>query len=293
MRTSHVAGGLAAWIVAGYAFAEPARLPAGVRATSSGFLSERDGMELVRVPAGRFTMGSDRGRYDEYPPHVVEVDEFLIDRHEVSNAQYTRFVSETGYRPKGAWRVAKAVARPRHPVTLVTFEDAEAYARWVGRRLPTEAEWEKAARGTSGATYPWGSEWREGAVQVRADVLEGPFEIESSPGGASPFGANDMAGNVWEWTGDWYDRFQYAAQAGVIPKNPDGPPEGAEPEERFRATKTAGGNERSTRKVVRGGGWYGDPKELARVSLRAAMNPTHWAEDTGFRCVVSLSGGDR
>ncbi|MBI4820720.1 MAG: SUMF1/EgtB/PvdO family nonheme iron enzyme [Deltaproteobacteria bacterium] len=241
--------GAAAWLQASVALSEPRQLPAGVRATLSGFVSEHDGMELVLVPSGRFTMGSDSGRHDERPAHAVDLDAFLIDRQEVTNGQFGRFVTETSYRPKGAWKSSDAKDRAQQPVTLVTFADASAYAQWAGRRLPTEAEWERAA-----------------AVG----------------------GVLGMTGGVWEWTRDWYDRFAYAARANVVTKNPHGPADGAEVEERFRTSK--GGNERSTRKVVRGGPSIGGPKELARVSRRAAMNPTHWAEDTGFRCVLSLPG---
>ena len=264
--------------------------PPGVSLREGRYFSDRDGMELVSVPGRTFLMGSARGAYDESPPHKVRLDPFLIDRFEVSNAQFGRFVDETGYHPQGPWRRGAGPGAEALPVRFVTWHDAAAYAAWAGRALPTEAQWELAARGAAGRTYPWGDEWKDGLAREDADPLSGPAPVGSFPAGASPSGALDMAGSVWEWVADWYDRYSYEALAarGEV-RDPRGPEDGAPPEERFVRSGTAAGNERSTRRVIRGGGWMPPGRENLRSSKRMWGDPRRWFNDTGFRC--ALPGG--
>jgi len=269
--------------------AEVVRLPPGIRRADGKYFSEKDGMQLVFVPAGKFRRGSPTGNYNERPAHEVYVDAFLIDVHEVTNAQFKRFVQDSGYRPKGPWKRGYGPGQHDYPVRFVTWHDAKAYAKWAGRDLPTEAMWEKAARGESGFIYPWGHQWKKGAARVDLDVSAGPCAVGSFPQGASPYGCLDMGGNVWEWVNDWYDRYYYENFQGDVPaRNPQGPPDGAPPEPRFVKSNTAGGNERSTRKVIRGGGWVKSGKENLRCAKRSWGNPRYWLNDTGFRCAISL-----
>ena len=272
--------------------AEPAadlRLPAGVTGQGDRIVSERDGMPLVYVPAGPFIMGSADGNFDERPPHNVHVDAFLIDVHEVTNAQFERFVKESGYQPKGPWQRGFEAGQEDYPVRFVTWHDAMAYAQWAGRTLPTEAMWEKAARGQESLLYPWGNRFDSGLARVDLDTDAGPAAVGSFPQGASPYGCLDMAGNVWEWVNDWYDRHYYENFASQeVVRNPTGPEDGAPPEKRFVDSGTAAGNERSTRKVIRGGGWVRSGQENARCAKRTWGNPRYWLNDTGFRCAIPL-----
>ena len=280
----------AACALVGASFAaEALQLPPDISRKDGKFFSKKDGMPLVFVPAGKFFMGSPNGNYNERPANQILLDAFLIDVHEVTNAQFAKFVEDTRYRPKGPWKRGYQTGQENHPVRFVTWYDAKAYARWAGRDLPTEAMWEKAARGETGLIYPWGRQWKEGVARVDLDVDAGPCAVGSFPEGASPYGCHDMGGNVWEWVNDWYDRYYYESlQAEMLPRNPKGPPDGAPPEPRFVKTDTAAGNERSTRKVIRGGGWLKKGKENLRCSKRSWSNPRYWLNDTGFRCAISL-----
>ena len=242
-------------------------------------ISEVDGMELVYVPAGSFMMGSEDGDEDEKPVHELHLDAYWIDRTEVTNAMFERFVDATGHDAGSDWR-NEASGKADHPVVSVNWHDAKAYCEWAGRRLPTEAEWEKAARGTDGRVYPWGDaapaghllnfadkrsglDWADTAVD---DGYERTAPVGSYPAGASPYGAADMAGNVWEWCADWYDENYYA----VSPKdNPQGPATGE-----YR--------------VVRGGSWYSTVGNV-RAANRAWFTPDRRSGYSGFRCARSPS----
>jgi formylglycine-generating enzyme required for sulfatase activity len=269
----------------------PFAIPAGVQHVDGKFLSIKDGMELVHVPAGAFLMGSANGHYSERPAHQVYLDAYLIDIHEVTNAQFEKFVSESGYQPHGPWKRGFQDGQEEHPVRFVTWHDAKAYADWAGRELPTEAMWEKAARGPAGHVYPWGPTWKQRAAHTDLAVDAGPGPVGAYPNGASPYGCLDMGGNVWEWVNDWYDRYYYERFRGeMLARNPQGPKDDAPPETRFVRTNTAAGNERSTRKVIRGGGWVSSGQENLRCSKRYWGNPKYWFNDTGFRCAISLTG---
>lgn len=243
-----------------------------------------DNMEMIYIPAGLSYQGSDIGRYDEKPLHKVKLDAFFIDIHEVTNVQFAGFVQATGYVPQGPWLRGYNDGEDLLPARYITWYDAKTYAEWAGKRLPTEAEWEKAARGTGEAVFPWGDNWNP---QVLFSI-SGPNPVGTNRLDVSPYGCFDMGGNVFEWVNDWYDRYYYETFSDDIAINPQGPPDGAKPEEKFIKSGTAAGNERSTRKVIKSGGWQASlAKDNMRVANRMWANPNYWLNDTGFRCAVS------
>ena len=223
-----------------------------------------DGGEMVSVPAGEFIMGNNTGYDDEQPDHSVYLDAFYIDKYEVTNAQY-RLCVETG----GCSRLVKTdyYDNPdlgQHPVVNVTLEWAKRYCKWAGKRLPTEAQWEKAARGTDGRTYPWG----EGIDCEHAHYLEcggQTVPVGSKVKGVSPYGALDMAGNVTEWVTDRYQEDYYQT-------SPDRNPTGGE---------------RGIEWVIRGGSWA-EAANYVRSSYRSWYNPNAQYYNLGFRCVRVL-----
>ncbi len=219
---------------------------------------------MVAIPAGEFTMGSDDGI--ERPPHEVYVEAFEIDIFEVTNEEFERFVTETGYET-GAEKAGEpqtwhtyAEGKPRHPVVKVTWNDAQAYCEWAGKRLPTEIEWEKAARGTEGYIYPWGNEWDPTKANTKETGYRGTTVVGSFPEGGSPYGVMDMVGNVREWVSDWYKAY---------PGYPGGDTEAQYFGEKFR--------------VIRGGGWF-EETELAHTTQRFASSEDARNDDIGFRC---------
>jgi formylglycine-generating enzyme required for sulfatase activity/predicted Ser/Thr protein kinase len=235
----------------------------------------KDGMIMVYVPAGEFLMGStdadSSAADDEKPQHTVTLDAFWIDRTEVTNAQYRRCVEAGACQEPGCWD-NDAYNAPDQPVVCVSRDDAQAYAAWVGGRLPTEAEWEKAARGSDGRVYPWGNEapdckranyWGKDGSCVGHTAVVGSY-----PTGASPYGALDMAGNVWEWVNDWYDSDYYANSPTNNPKGPDS----------------------GDFKVLRGGSWDGTPIDV-RAAHRSVGSPSGRNDLVGFRCAAGSPGG--
>jgi len=215
---------------------------------------------MIAIPAGEFTMGSDVE--DERPPHTVFVDGFEIDKLEVTNQEFERFVRETGHVTDAekagdtSWRYY-AKDKPQHPVVKVSWNDANAYCGWAGKRLPTEAEWEKAARGTDARSYPWGNQWDTARANAKEAGHRGTTAVGSFPAGASPYGVLDMAGNVAEWTTDWFKAYPggdfYSPYFG----------------EKYR--------------VIRGGGWFSD-QSLVRTTERSASAVELANDDVGFRC---------
>ena len=231
---------------------------------------------MVLVPAGEFQMGSNDGRDDEKPVHTVYVDAFYMDVYEVTNVQYQKFMDATGQWPPTYWSNPNFNA-PEQPVVGVNWDAAVAYAEWAGKRLPTEAEWEYAARGALiGKKYPWGDEAFDAGGIYRASSGFGELDQDedaadgygySAPVGSfapNGYGLYDMAGNVWEWCADWYGSDYYSSSPA---NNPTGQNSG-------------------THRVFRGGSWSYRPDDL-RVALRGYAVPHSRHSDYGFRCVSS------
>jgi sulfatase modifying factor 1 len=251
-------------------------------------ITGKDGATMVLIPAGEFQMGNScdiiladgRRHKDEEPVHMVYLDDFYIDKYEVTNAQYRKFMRATGYgEPMGnEWIPEKGSFlsgfRPwsdgnfsgdDQPVVCVSWEDAMAYAKWADKRLPTEAEWEKAARGgLAGKRYPWGDNiTHHDANYVGKDDID-RWKYTAPVGSFAPneYELYDIAGNVWEWCSDWYDSNYYSDSPAQNPKGPDL------------------GNMR----VLRGGSW--DYSEIAlRCSHRHRFDPAVRFNVVGFRCV--------
>ncbi len=221
-------------------------------------ISSTDHVDMVFVPGGTFVMGSTRGDPDERPAHEVNIKSFYIDVHEVTNRQYQKFLEETGHPKPDFWH--PDLDRPEDPVVGVSWSDATAYVSWVKKRLPTEAEWEYAARGGAfNAKYSWGDEPN---TQYANFSSFGIAPVKSfKPNG---YGLYDMTGNVWEWCADWYGRNYYTESS---TKNPKGPVTG-------------------TYKVLRGGAWYSNEAQV-RVTNRYYSLPDARSFHIGFRCARS------
>lgn len=204
---------------------------------------------------------------DDRPVRRIFVDAFYLDAHETTNQEYAAFVKAAHHRAPYNWPQGKVPeGKGKLPVVDVSWDDAVAYAKWAGKRLPTEAEWERAARGiVEGAKYPWGNREPEKA-DARFDVPDGPGEVAKFP--ANYFGVYDVAGNVWEWCADWYGIDYYAAAA---EKNPAGP-------------------EAGLYRVLRGGSWADVPKYLTCAN-RSWARPAERSPNIGFRCAKSLKAG--
>ena len=276
-------------------------------------LRTEDGADMVLVPAGEFWMGSDQAEVDRFvdgckkaglaedtckgwggretPRHRVMLDALYIDKFEVTNALFERFVRATSHRTTaeregkgwayqqkdGKWQWLQvdgaewrkpngpgSSSDSTHPVVQVSWHDADAYCKWAGKRLPTEAEWEKAARGNDGRRYPWGEEWDDskanGNMSVKTTSAVGRYS-----GGTSPYGAHDMAGNVAEWVADWFDAQYYERSP---ERNPQGPDSGQS-------------------RVLRGGSWGNNPIIL-RSAFRSYNSPVNRLDNFGFRCARGL-----
>jgi serine/threonine-protein kinase len=270
--------------------------------------SAKDGMVMVFVPAGDFLMGSDPVKDvntapEEQPQHTINLKDYWIDQTDVTNAMYAAFVQATGYKTdaeKGGWGWAftnnawnkvngadwqhpqgtgsSLQGLDNHPVVLVSWADSQAYCKWAGRRLPTEAEWEKAARGTDGRLFPWGDQppaanllnfadknlpldWTDKSAN---DGYEFTSPVGNYPAGASPYGALDMAGDAIQWVADWFSAKYYPTSP---MDNPTGPASGDS-------------------HVVRGGSWTNDLISV-RSASRSGDIPDERSASLGFRCAVS------
>ena len=304
-------------------------LSAGVMADSGG-KADSQGEDMVLIPVGPFLMGSDKlpnkdestgvgtikpWYLDEHPSHKVTLQNYFIDRFEVTNAQYQKFVVATGHTPPILWgengyllslrmsalsrldidrlrRLAVKTFRldmdtrtmdkkalldavdkrlfyiDKEPVTDVSWYDAEAYCAWAGKRLPSEAEWEKAARGENGSEFPWGEKWASGKSNTGEEVWDdGVAPVGSYPTDKSPYGVLDMAGNVSEWVADWYEPYPGATyQSEAFGK-------------KF--------------KVLRGAAWGREGHyamhQFQRGAYRFYLDPNSILEDVGFRCAKNGS----
>jgi len=225
----------------------------------------KDGAVVVRIPAGEFAMGSleGEGEPDERPQHRVDLAEFLIDKTEVSWRQFRKFAEATGSQlPRTpVWGI-----RDGYPVSFVLWEEAKQYCEWVGGRLPTEAEWEKAARGTDGRKYPWGNEWKSLCNSISGGMHQ-VEDVGSYPGCVSPYGVLDMSGGMWEWCADFYGESYYSETTAGDPRGPDS----------------------GRLRVIRGGAWMSQPMWL-RAAYRAKRSPTSRNADHGFRCAQDPPG---
>ncbi len=237
-------------------------------------VNEKDGTILALVPAGEFEMGD--GKDSNNPRHAVHLDAYYIGVYAVTNRQYKKFVEETGHRspdesdyswgggPK--WKGSGFPAElADHPVVCADWNDARAYCRWAGLELPTEAQWEKAARGPSGHAYPWGDEWD--SARCRNSENRGGEEtcrVHEYAEGVSGYGAYNMSGNVWEWCLDWHGSDYYQKSPN---KNPAGPNSGSI-------------------RVIRGGCWY-DVSRGCRAAGRYYDDPSRRDDYRGFRAVLA------
>jgi len=247
-------------------------LPALLLAVSA--FSAEPGMVLI--PGGEFQRGRthalpDDGLQwypevmkDDRPVRAIYVDAFFMDQHEVTNEAYAKFVVATKHRAPYNWPQGKLEAgKEKLPVVAVSWDDASAYAKWAGKRLPTEAEWERACRGLAeGKKYPWG-ERKPTSKDARFNGIDGPARVGSCA--ANDFGLFDIAGNTWEWVADWYDRDYYAS---AVARNPQGP---------------AGGKY----KVLRGGSWA-DVEKYLTCAHRSWARPSERSPNIGFRCVKAV-----
>jgi serine/threonine-protein kinase len=226
-------------------------------------------MKLMYVPAGEFQMGSNNSNNDDKPVHTVSLDAFWIDQTDVTNAMYAKCVSAGFCQPPSN---ISSSTQPSYydnrqfadyPVIYVNWSQADTYCKWVGRSLPTEAQWEKAARSTDGRTFPWGEEIDESLANYNNNVRD-TTRVGDYPSGASPYGALDMAGNVSQWVADWYDSKYYQNSP---QNNPTGPSSG-----QYR--------------VLRGGSWL-EIGFSSRSAVRVGSDPMIQSIDHGFRCSVS------
>ncbi|HNH03836.1 MAG TPA: bifunctional serine/threonine-protein kinase/formylglycine-generating enzyme family protein [Anaerolineales bacterium] len=219
---------------------------------------------MVLVPEGDFVMGSDNGDEDERPVHTVYLDEFYIDKYEVTNSDYRVCVVDGVCKPPQDMTNYNNPEYENHPVVYVDWEMARTYCDWRDAQLPTEAQWEKAARGMDARTYPWG----EGIACSQANYLsciEDTQPFDSYAGSLSPYGAYNMAGNVWEWVADWYS-----------------------PAYDVSETDNPVGAESGERRVLRGGGWN-QHEYLLRTSARLGVVPTDVFLSFGFRCASDVN----
>ena len=234
-----------------------------------------DGMVMVNVPAGEFKMGSDKTvdaqAYDnELPQHTVYLDAYWIDKTLVTNGMYTNCVNagsctvpdNTSSRTRSDYYSSSQYAD--YPVIFVDWNQVSAYCQWAGRRLPTEAEWEKAARGTDGRIFPWGNGVPTCSLANFSGCGGDTSAVDSHPEGASLYGVLDMAGNVWEWVADWYSETYYGESPA---NNPTGPATG-------------------DYRVLRGGSWVKNVQSV-RSADRFRLNPDLGDDYLGFRCAAS------
>ncbi len=249
----------------------PPLVPSPALTATRQISSAPPGMALI--PAGSFTMGAVSGEFDgdETPPHVVYLDDYYVDVAEVTNAQYARFANGSGYQTDAekagdstTWRSFNSPDRQRFPAIFVSWNDAVRYCAWAGKRLPTEAEWEKAARGAAKRIYPWGDAFDDKYANT-ADAGIGQPVAVASHSAQSPYGLYDAVGNVWELVQDWYGGGYYTDSPRANPRGPSAGP--------F--------------KVLRGGSFKSQP-DRATTTVREKISPDSRGDDIGFRCAQDV-----
>jgi len=246
-----------------YAQFEMNRARAGKRPKQARDRDPKEDAEMVLVPGGEYTMGSDNWWPKSQPEHKKSLEAFYIDKYEVTNRRYKNFVDATGRQSPRNWIEGRLpFEKEDHPVVYVTWPDAEAFCAWEGKRLPTENEWEKAARGTDARTFPWGDKFSRYKANTPQLGNEDTMPVGSFEDGVSPYGTYDMAGNAWEWVQDWFQPY----------------PGNKHPDENY--------GERF--KVVRGGSWYDCTYYKCGISAptynRIFFHPRTVNNNFGFRC---------
>ncbi|MGR3301035.1 MAG: formylglycine-generating enzyme family protein [Candidatus Scalindua sp.] len=286
--------------------------------------------DMVLIPEGPFLMGSteedikklleldrnvEASRFDvEVSQREVYMSAYLIDKYPVTNAEYGKFVESGGYKQRDFWSDAGwdyvQQSKPLDsdvvnsapdseddcPVVNVSWYEAEAFTKYAGKRLPTEAEWEKAARGTDGRIYPWGNEYDKTRLNCAESKIEKPTPVTKFPEGISGYGCFDMAGNVWEWTADWFDSQYYRSAPDRDPQGPAkaedkpffGRPEDVGTSIYDLEPAEAGDSTLSDCKVLRGGSWNGGGVIHIRCANRDYDEPDYKNDTIGFRCAGSL-----
>ena len=236
--------------------------------------NNRDSVEVINIPAGEFLMGSaeDKGRSDERPQRKVYLDTYAIDIYETTNNRYLKFIHSTRRKeppnPYSDKQLSEEYGTGDLPVVQVTWYDAVDYCRWAGKRLPTEAEWEKAARGEQGFVFPWGSNLPNSKIvnfERNWEETKTLWPVGLNNQTSSPYGVKDMAGNVREWTSDWYAPDYYSIGAD---KNPKGPKTGI-------------------LKVIKGGSWHSFTSDI-RSASRGKGGFALKTDGIGFRCAKSI-----
>ena len=241
---------------------EPLRVVQAAAKDKGAGRSERY-KDMVYVPPGEFTMGSNDWWPKSQPEHKRDLEGFYIDRYEVTNARFKPFVDSTGHLPPDHWSEGKVPdGRADHPVTFVSWSEAAEFCKWEGKRLPHEAEWEKAARGTDARTFPWGKEFSKYKANTPQYGHEDTMPVGSFPDGASPYGVHDMAGNAWEWVEEWFQPY----------------PGNTHTDENYGEQY----------KVLRGGSWYDCTYYKCGISApsfnKIFFNPHTRNNNFGFRC---------
>lgn len=254
----------------------------GASAEQVTVIGGKDGAPMVVIPEGEFTMGADDGRGNERPVHTVSLSTYAIDQFEVTMELYDKFLQETGHAPPPLWDPEAVGAAGDRPAVGLMWGDAAAYCKWAGERLPTEAEWEKAARGTDGRRFPWGhmqpfvdiANYNRGVwvsypitlVPVKSGVKGMSIRHGLKTGGKSPYGLYHMAGNAAEWVADWYDREYYRNSPKTNPKGP----------------------ESGEKHVIRGGSWSDAPVGI-RTTTRVSAEPNYQDQTLGVRCAMDVA----
>ncbi|OGS27447.1 MAG: hypothetical protein A2297_04305 [Elusimicrobia bacterium RIFOXYB2_FULL_48_7] len=233
-------------------------------AFSGASLDPENYIGMVYIPGSLAVIGTDDGFAHEKPRHTVKIRGFYMDKYEVTNAQYKIFLDATGHTAPFDWTAGKFQKNMgNYPVTNVSYYDAAAYAKWAGKRLPAEEEWEKAARGNKAFIYPWGNEWEDNRANVKSflQLFDGLKAVGGCAAGKSEYGVFDLSGNAKEWTDSWFTPY------------PGGSTQDKEKTEQHRRYK-----------VVRGGS-YMTTKGMSQAFRRDVMEPADFSYDLGFRCI--------